>query len=369
MTDEQIGEIYALARESFFGGQRAFQLQAYPFKMTALNMARHRNNPNMAFWKMLKVGYDHFAVTHLEPKVDVCERHYVFDAQNPGDPSKAVGFSPAGKCPTYEVPADILAAVHDKEQQDSMQMAELVSRRTPTAPVRTGTDGGMNPVFVAALSRQQQVYAGAADQSVTAGVPTAAGTIPPTVNPPQPQQAVYTVDATPTTSTPAVSTRTRKAVPVMVSVPMSKTAPVLASAESRPATPTESGGGFLSRIGRAIGFQGDENAEANAAAAATAKTTPRSRNVAVASHSRPKVQQHVATVPPAVAANPASKPALRGTTTASSSESDKPAALTAPIRPSLPPSATAMAAPTGPIRGAQPVLSTGSFDNRWSAMR
>ncbi|MGB8578971.1 MAG: murein L,D-transpeptidase family protein, partial [Pseudolabrys sp.] len=42
MTDEQIQEIYALARESFFGGQKAFQLQAYPFRLTALNMAKHR---------------------------------------------------------------------------------------------------------------------------------------------------------------------------------------------------------------------------------------------------------------------------------------------------------------------------------------
>src|SRR6267154_4940936 len=30
MTDEQISEIYSLGRESFFGGQRSFQLQAYP---------------------------------------------------------------------------------------------------------------------------------------------------------------------------------------------------------------------------------------------------------------------------------------------------------------------------------------------------
>jgi len=62
MTDEQIVEIYALARESFFGGQRAFQVQAYPFRMTAMNMAKHRNSPHLAFWKMLKNGYDHFEV-------------------------------------------------------------------------------------------------------------------------------------------------------------------------------------------------------------------------------------------------------------------------------------------------------------------
>ena len=60
MTDEQIAEIYSLGRESFFGGQKSFQLQAYPFRMTPLNMAKHRNNPNMPFWKMIKEGYDHF---------------------------------------------------------------------------------------------------------------------------------------------------------------------------------------------------------------------------------------------------------------------------------------------------------------------
>ena len=82
MTDEQIAEIYALARESFFGGQQSFQLQAYPFRMTPLNMARHRNSPHMAFWKMIKQGYDHFEVTHLEPRVNVCEKRYVFDAES-----------------------------------------------------------------------------------------------------------------------------------------------------------------------------------------------------------------------------------------------------------------------------------------------
>ena len=80
MTDEQILEIYALARESFFGGQSSFQFEAFPFRMTALNMAKHRNNPNFAFWKMLKEGYDDFEATHQEPKVAVCEKRYVFDA-------------------------------------------------------------------------------------------------------------------------------------------------------------------------------------------------------------------------------------------------------------------------------------------------
>ena len=35
MTDEQVADIYAIARKSFAGGQREIQLQSYPFHMTA----------------------------------------------------------------------------------------------------------------------------------------------------------------------------------------------------------------------------------------------------------------------------------------------------------------------------------------------
>src|SRR5690606_38274048 len=87
MTDEQISEIYALGREAFFGGQRAFQVQADPFRLTPANFARHRNNPNVPCWKMLKEGNDRFEVTRQEPKVDVCEKRYVFDAQAPANAS------------------------------------------------------------------------------------------------------------------------------------------------------------------------------------------------------------------------------------------------------------------------------------------
>ena len=49
MTDAQIAEIYAIAREAFNGGQRAIQMQSYPFRMTAENLAKHRLDPNIAF--------------------------------------------------------------------------------------------------------------------------------------------------------------------------------------------------------------------------------------------------------------------------------------------------------------------------------
>ena len=84
MTDAQIEQIYAFARDAFQGGQTEFQIQAFPFRMTAANMARYRNDPNYAFWKMLKEGYDHFEITKVPPKVDVCEKRYVFNQRARG---------------------------------------------------------------------------------------------------------------------------------------------------------------------------------------------------------------------------------------------------------------------------------------------
>ena len=99
MTDEQIAEIYSLGRESFFGGQKSFQFQAYPFRMTPVNMAKHRNNPNMPFWKMIKEGNDHFEVTKQEPKVDFCEKKYVFDADQGAERHARSGVRSLGQVP------------------------------------------------------------------------------------------------------------------------------------------------------------------------------------------------------------------------------------------------------------------------------
>ena len=148
MTDEQIAEIYSLARELFFGGQKAFQIQAYPFRMTPANMAKHRNSQHMAFWRMLKQGYDHFEVTRHEPKVDVCERRYVFDAETNSK------FSASDRCPAYRVPDQIATPVREKQRRDDIQTAELINRGTPVAANRSGVDGGMNRVFLAALKKK-----------------------------------------------------------------------------------------------------------------------------------------------------------------------------------------------------------------------
>lgn len=147
MTDEQISEIYSLARDSFLSGRPSFQVQAYPFRLTPANLARHRNSPNLAFWKMLKVGNDHFETTRLEPKVDVCDRRYVFDAQPPPSSRHPLAFSANEKCPPFVVNPEIARAARQKQHADERAYAQLVEDNVPAAPIYSGLDGGMNKAF------------------------------------------------------------------------------------------------------------------------------------------------------------------------------------------------------------------------------
>ncbi len=142
MTDEQIAEIYAIARESFGGGQKAIQMQSFPFRMTAENLAKHRLDPNLAFWKELKQGSDRFEVTKQETPVSVCARRYVFD--KPAVASTRL--DPQGLCPPMEANAEVAAAVLEKQTADDRKVAELVA--SGVKPVRiVYQDGGQHPQF------------------------------------------------------------------------------------------------------------------------------------------------------------------------------------------------------------------------------
>ena len=149
MTDEQISEVYSLARDAFQGGRPSFQVQAYPFRLTPANLARHRNNPHLPFWTMLKIGNDHFEATRLETKVDVCDRRYVFDAQRPPNSAKPLVFNPTGKCPAFVVNPKIAGPALEKQRADALEYARLLEGNMPAAPVYSELDGGMNEAFLA----------------------------------------------------------------------------------------------------------------------------------------------------------------------------------------------------------------------------
>jgi murein L,D-transpeptidase YafK len=359
MTDDQIGEIYSLARESFFGGQRAFQVQAYPFRMTAANFAKHRNNPNIPFWRMLKEGNDHFEVTHQEPVVEVCEKRYVFDPEAPQNVTPAsngiklgtpwggfrdqqtqqvsLKFNPTGKCPAYQVPSEVLAAVKDKQRQDDAQIASL-STRVAAAPIKTGRDGGMHPMFLAKLKPQEvREPDGTVRYMIDENAKKKLGSY---VNPP------FETFPTEETTSAVASGPASRAAPSQ----KSGSAYMMAAAESKPApaparASSESGGmfsGLFASAGRWLGNDDPRPASPPAKAAA-----------------------------PVPAPKPATRPHPTATATAAPHPKSQPAEQAAPTAAAATPPATQQSAASGAslMSGAAPTMPSGSFDQRWGAIR
>ncbi|HEY6859661.1 MAG TPA: L,D-transpeptidase family protein [Pseudolabrys sp.] len=395
MTDEQIQEIYALARESFFGGQKAFQLQAYPFRMTALNMAKHRNNPNFAFWKMLKEGYDHFNATHQEPKVAVCEKRYVFDAAAPDDSTKPLSFNPKGACPTYQLDKTVADAVLDNRRQEQYKMAEYIANGVSTAPSRAGVDGGMNPVFLAKLSPHNDFdnngrYQVASNTVAPGALPrvsnapgalprisNAPGTLPRTATPPAPSAEA------PVTPEPAVTSE-----PVVVaSVPMPRSAPQPKQGEAparQPATIARLFGNLFggSKAQAAASTPSPEKEpaagrSANTDLVAKPKQAAPVRTVSATASAPVHTSAPVQTAPaPAQTASapawPAPKPsdaapkAVAETARAPAWPAPSQPAKTEPPRAQQPEIRTAYSAPpasnNGLLAGAQPVVPAGTFN-------
>ena len=162
MTDERIGEIYALAREAFKGGQKSFQVQAYPFRMTPENMAEHKDDPNFEFWKMLKEGSDHFEITHNPPKVDVCDKQYVFNRI--ADDEKA--FKPTRACPESTTPDSLSLAYSQKVSKDEAIFEEVLKKKAMrdlfAAKTATNPPQGTGSVPEAAATPALQEEAGRA---------------------------------------------------------------------------------------------------------------------------------------------------------------------------------------------------------------
>jgi len=329
MTDEQIAEIYSLGRESFFGGQKAFQLQAYPFRMTPVNMAKHRNNANMAFWKMIKQGYDHFEVTRQEPKVDFCEKKYVFDAVKAPDAKRDPVFEASAKCPAYIVPDEVADAVREKQQEDQVETARLIARGTPVARINTGIDGGMNKVFASKLpDGSTGLSEGGEGQGLSLlALSRAPGTIPSTVNPPR--GPVTSPDQ------PLVASMTPAAPAPATLAPATRVASAAPNAQSD---------GFFSNLARKVGL-------VSADTTATAQPVPAKPKVIEAKHNEP--------------------PRLGGSILRVSKPEVKQAAVRPPLKPSISdtPAAAAPAVKDNMVAGAAPIVSANSFESRFSAVK
>ncbi|KLN97505.1 L,D-transpeptidase family protein [Moellerella wisconsensis] len=76
MTDQAMGEIYHYTAAALKHGQSHIDINIYPFKMTAENMARHRNSPHYNFWQQLKPAYDYFIATKRPAVISVQAGQY-----------------------------------------------------------------------------------------------------------------------------------------------------------------------------------------------------------------------------------------------------------------------------------------------------
>jgi len=329
MTDEQIAEIYALARESFFGGQSSFQIQAFPFRMTPQNMARYRNSPHIAFWKMLKVGYDHFEVTRQEPKVDVCDRRYVFNTETKGR------YVSTAACPALTSPDDVVAAVRAKQQRDEAQVANLVRLGGfGLAPMRSFADGGMHPTFASAVSAHNVDDAGV----IRSQVSTSSGTIPANIRTPPSGERVAS-RATPRTATGSVSEPTTQTASEQPSSGGSMFGNMFSSSGS------SSGSGMMDRMRSMVGLGGSSASTEKAAPAPKAKPATKTAKTKPAEKKDQPAKQTASSSSPG-ATRPKSEPAEQS-----------------------PQQQTASTQSPSQINGAAPTVPAGSFENRFGAWR
>jgi hypothetical protein len=286
----------------------------------------------MPFWKMIKEGYDHFEVTRQEPKVDFCEKKYVFDATKPPDAKRDPVFDAAAKCPAYVIPDEVADAVREKQQEDQAETAKLISRGTPVARANPGIDGGMNKVFAAKLpDGSTGLSEGGEGQGLSLlALSRAPGTIPSTVNPPR----------------GPVTSPQEPLVASMAPAPAPAPATRVASA-----APNAQSDGFFSNLARKVGFGG--------AADTTASAQP--------IPAKPKVIEAKRNEPAPKTA--AAAPKAPDTKQASAHPPLKPSLSDAPPAAAPAAAAPAAAASPGVVAGSQPIVQANSFESRFSAVK
>ncbi len=201
MEDAQIEQIYAFARDAFRGGQTEFQIQAFPFRMTAANMARYRDDPNYDFWSMLKEGYDHFEITRVPPQVNVCNRRYVFNQT----PQAGHSFSPSAACPPMTQPEALQTAYRSYQRNFDAAFQSAVAGEIRVSAPAASITGLREAAQVADWSRRrargEQVTRLPPNMQPAAPVATAVAAAPAAPTPAA--EAAQPVVATATTATTA----------------------------------------------------------------------------------------------------------------------------------------------------------------------
>jgi murein L,D-transpeptidase YafK len=100
MTNAVIDELWELVTAALDGGQKRFQVQVFPFRMSDENMQSRASSPQIEFWRNLKSGYVLFENSGLPPRVSICNRQYAFEEGQPIRDGSAPIIS--SRCPQRE---------------------------------------------------------------------------------------------------------------------------------------------------------------------------------------------------------------------------------------------------------------------------
>jgi murein L,D-transpeptidase YafK len=99
MTDAVIDEVWRIVTAALDQGQKRFQVQVLPFRLTGANIDRYSGHMHAAFWRSLKPGYDLFEADHLPPVVSLCGKQYTFSS---GARAKDVSGPIVSQCQTVK---------------------------------------------------------------------------------------------------------------------------------------------------------------------------------------------------------------------------------------------------------------------------
>jgi len=167
MNDDQVEEIYSMARDAIKGGQDYFQVQAFPFRMTAENLAKNAGSKHFEFWKMLKEGSDHFELTNYPPKVDFCEKRYVFNRQAVDDAS----FSSSSQCPAVTMPGSLLASYKTLLEEEKSIFKKAVLREHAKAKRKGTALANVDVATLSIVAKGSEVLPAATPKPVPVAVP------------------------------------------------------------------------------------------------------------------------------------------------------------------------------------------------------
>lgn len=149
MTNAAMEEIYALVERALHEGQGRIEVHAFPFRMTAANMAAHANSEWHGYWQDLKQGYDAFEDTRIPPKISVCGRKYVVDS----------GSLSRHPVPLNDAPSAVGEVCEDDPGDVPIGLSARVDARTPMNPQTGPADRNVRKAYGAARQARMAAHA------------------------------------------------------------------------------------------------------------------------------------------------------------------------------------------------------------------